>query len=363
MSNKFLFSLAMTGLLVATAEADTSSSIVTTEDWFTESVSAYATGNLPSGTKGQWTAPQSGGTASVAEAGKISIDTEPNDPLKFTPTTWSGIGVSEYSFVTKLENLVVHAAAPTLTSEPFGALIAVDDSGNVWKGRVNGSWQTLTGATPADGATYYAKIEVQPSSTDAKVRYSVSSDNSTFTTLQYNSTDWQDSGKDNASVSHLAYAGCATLGDIKGVVKSTVTVTIPTDTMSDATKEALATLVGQAVDSDAFESAIASDTKLGNGLTMLESVILGVPSTDASGKPFTAPVQVSESNKLGFTIGNVNPGKYGTDKTVKFEVVDVDTGVVVNDAVNDSTKVSAGGTATVTAPNTVKYYKIKITIE
>lgn len=341
MSNKFLFSLAMTGLLVATAGADgTTTRVESTNLLFSVTASSATISGSP------WTSPTSGTANRTGST--IDVDTAASDPLKYAGTF---SGATRYRVTGKMI-VTLNAAVPADTvfgeTSPKAALVAVADSPNKWYGWNGASWVYLSSVienAPVEGNSYNVAIEFFVETSKLNIKYTVGSESQT---LEHYS--------DNAlpSAFSVGLAGYGSFGDFAAIGYEEFEVTVP-----DAAFTAMAI---DTTGKTPAQISAALNEKGTNGLTKWESIVLGLESS--STKPYTAPVQTS-GDALGFTIGNVDTGKYGeTGATVTFDVVECDSDGSNEQAIDQASakNVAAGETATVTAPSGVKYYKIKIKI-
>lgn len=339
MSNKFLFSLAMTGLLVATAGADgTTTTVESTNLLFSVTASSATISGTP------WTSPTSGTASRTGST--IDVDTAASDPLKYAGTF---SGATRYRVKGNM-TVTLNASVPDNTvfgeTLPKAALVAVAGSpNNKWYGWDGDSWVDLSSGittAPAEGTSYNVAIEFFVESSQLKIKYIVGNESQTVTTSE----------SALPTLTYVGLAGYGSFGDFAAIGYEEFEVVVPAANV-DAVKEAMQI------------SEITSETlntKGSNGLTVWESIVLGLESP--STKPYTAPVQTS-GDALGFTIGNVDTAKYGaTGATVTFDVVECNSDGSNEQAIAGETanNVAAGETATVTAPSGVKYYKIKIKI-
>lgn len=339
MSNKFLFSLAMTGLLVATAKADGTTTIVESTNLLFSVTAASA--NIPVTDTEPWDIPTSG-TASRTES-TIDVDTAASDPLKYAGTF---SGATRYR-VTGNMTVTLNATVPANTvfgeTLPKAALVAVAGSpNNKWYGWNGSAWAELTGINaPVEGDSYNVAIEFFVVDSDLNIKYTVGSQSKTLVDSSVHALP---------SAISVGLAGYGSFGDFAALGFKEYEVTIPEESLEAACKAM------------GIEGTVTADklNALGeNGLTKWESIVLGLESP--STKPYTAPVQTS-GNTLGFTIGNVDTDKYGaTGATVTFDVYECNAQGVIIDETPAGTA-DAGSTAEVSAPSGVKYYKIKIKI-
>lgn len=240
-------------------------------------------------------------------------------------------------------------AAFTGETLPKAALVAASvNEGNKWyawhlTAANAGAWVEMTGDTPVENNSYAVAIEFTTDTVSYKVGATqlLTAGESPSATL---------SNAAGLNIAAVGLAGYGSFGDFAAIGYEEFEVVVPAANV-DAVKEAMQI------------SEITSETlntKGSNGLTVWESIVLGLESP--STKPYTAPVQTS-GDALGFTIGNVDTAKYGaTGATVTFDVYEYDIGEQTLGNKVTATSVAAGSTAEVTAPSGVKYYKIKIKI-
>lgn len=352
MSNKFLFSLAMTGLLVATAGAESYTSESST-NWVTVSAASAV---IPNVTDSTWAIPSSG-TASRTGS-YIDTDTEPGDPLKYLLSNVSALGGTTIRITGQIHDIVLHASAPAPYSGATLPQAAIGATASAWYAwhctgtdPATGTWVQMTGTAPAENDNPVVTIEFK----QGYVRYGVGATPTWLTHTENAVTDengWMSNAKTFTAMNAIGLAGCGHFGDINGFAVKTITI--------DTGDTALAA----AISNDKFSIVEESDLDEkaeGATLTRRQAIILGMDSEIT--KPFVAPVQTGgdNSDKLGFKIGNTNVGKYGVDAAyTTFEVYECST---PNDAGTLKASAGAADTAYVPTPSVgdgVKYYKIKI---
>ena len=360
MSNKFLFSLAMTGLLVATAGADgTSYTAETREAWIDETVSSYESVTSANGT---W----AGATeqASIVSS-KIALDTDQDNPLTFDPTAnLPTVGVVSY----RVDAVIVptlYASNPTnyTGTVPFAAIAAVDAETDYWYGwNGDNGWQRLYGPVPVDGTPVDLTIEFGTDTSNEEkrfVRYSINGTPLTTTDGGAVSNLYHSSETTLPSLTKIALAGYGSFGNFSAAgVKTSTTVTI------DTSSNVLDDMLGISVSESTPAQIVAALNEVGsNDLPKWQSLALGINPTTTT-RPYVAPVQTGGDNagKLGFQIGN-----YGTPlvggSTVQFDVVEYSDAACTTPTEIRVDNTNAGSTAYIDAPAAnggVKYYKIKI---
>ena len=344
MATKTLLSLATVSLLAFAAKADTQYTVETTNSWFSVKAADPLTSN--------WS-----GATPTSENDLINVDTEAGSPALYTaPTT--APRASRYR-VTGNMTVTLNAGVPANTvfggNSPKAALVAVAGSPNKWYGWDGDSWEDLSSEDPSlgintppvEGDPYNVAIEFFVEDSHLKIKYIVGDESCTvqhsiLTTLL------------PSTLTQVGLAGYGSFGDFGALGFDSVEVTI------DAGKEAAVKAALGIDEGDEITPAALNEVGK-NGLTKWQSLVLGI-GPNATTKPYTAPVQTAEGNKLGFAIGN-----YGTplvDGNVTFDVYECDAqGVISKEKETPVGSANAGLTAEVTAPpanDGVKYYKIKI---
>lgn len=329
MTNKVLLSLATVALFAATAQAY---EVVSTNAWFTADGSADT----------KWTQPNSGITNWVGST--VLIDTTATDPLIYTPTaasaTADGYRVKANVKFTRCESAPTDVPSYS-ESAALGALAVTPDN---WYGVDGDKWVPLYGLdVPVnDETSYNVTIDFKTNGVQNLVRYTVG------TTVLKNSSDtaWLTRGR-NAGVAMVGLSGYGEMASLSGDTVSYFEITANTDEL------AAAGITGEVTEAVLNENGA-------NGMPRWQSLVLGLTANDSSSKPFVAPVQTADSDKIGFTIGNVtSASKFGA--TVKFDVIELATPTATTGEVKAS-NVDAGTTASFEPSAGVKYYKIKIKI-
>lgn len=306
MPNKVLLSLATVALFAATAKAD-SYSFESTNSWL-----------------------------NVSE--DIVVDSAINNPTQRI-ISLGDLNPTSVRITGAMTNLICNASAPanTVFSDrekglPQASITATTEGWYGWHctGASAGEWVALTGlAAPAESGDYLVNIEFK----DGYVRYGIGAEPT------WASNDWITNAMNFASITKVGFAGYGTFTNYCGMAVKTVTVTA-----ADLPK-------------DVSAAQAETNATLDNGLTVSQTVLLGLNS--ASTKPFTAPVQTTESGKLGFTIGNVvseNVKGY-----VTYKVEEYSDAACERPTGNKSNETAAGDQAEMNAVSDgVRYYKIKI---
>ena len=97
-----------------------------------------------------------------------------------------------------------------------------------------------------------------------------------------------------------------------------------------------------------------------NGIEKWANYVLGITGTDPTKKPFAAPVQNSSSDKLTFSLGGVNV-KEGTGATVSYSVEQLES-PDAEPGSGDTQTTNESSTVEFAVPESVKYYRVKVTI-
>ena len=350
MTTKTLLSLATVSLLAFAAKADDptpSYTVETTNSWFSVTAASVDLASSSWGT----VKPTREESANV-----IDVDTDAANPAKYTPGETKP-SATRYR-ITGNMTVTLNAAVPGNdvfgNTPPKAALVAVAGDSNKWyawhlTAANAGAWVEMAGHTPVENTSYAVAIEF----TTNTVSYTVGG-TTLGTAASSGTTKTLDNTVAGLDIAAVGLAGYGSFGDFGAVGYEEFEVTVPAGAFT-----------AMDIDTTGMNTAqisAALNEKGTNGLTKWESIVLGLESS--STKPYTAPVQTSD-NTLGFTIGNVSTAKYGaTGATVTFDVVECDSDGTNEKVIDQGSakNVAAGGTATVTAPDTVKYYKIKVKI-
>jgi hypothetical protein len=320
MNSKIMLSLATVALFAVAAEA-TTVDVESTNFWFTATMDVVSEG---------WVTP-SGVATNITDG--IAVDTSATDPLIYTNTTVMADGYRVKARVKFVENATLPSVPSNNNATALGALTVYDGK---WYGVSDDSWVPLFGTSdPTDGTSYNVTLEFKTNDV-ARVRYLVDG----VALTNSSGVAWINRGRQYATVSKFGVAG---YGDITSLSADTVSffeITI--------TGEALS-----AYDIDATTDAL--NAVGGNGLPKWQSIVLGIPFDT---KPYFAPIQNADANKIAFTYGNVDPDKYHTGASVAFDVLSMDSIGAAGTFVTNS----VAGVAEVTAPDGVKYYKATIRI-
>ena len=353
MSNKILLSLAMVGLFAATAKVE-AYEVVATNAWFTASLPQSATPEAP------WT--KSEGCELNVGNDAVTFDTTMNAPLYWSETAKTADGYCVKSRVKVVLNATAPSECPTAISEsvvkgsliPTAVVFADPSQTSSWYGLTGaGTWTQLSGCAPLEGNIYDLMIEFKTNATHNCVRYSAKlSSASSYTVL---GAGWYErSTKDSGQYNPTKF-GFSGSGELAALSADTMSYFELTVTAED--------LTAKGISSDNAASILADlNGKGANGLPRWESLVLGLDPTRETEKPYTAPVQTANGN-IGFTIGNVNTGRYiASGATVSFEVEEYSDAACTVRTDKSPVSANAGSTAEVAAPGSVMYYKIKIKI-
>lgn len=356
MSNKFLFSLAMTGLLVATAGAD-STTVEKITDWFSVTASSE---DVAHATNTKWT-----GTVATKESNLIKVDSAIAAPAIYTPG--SKPDATRYR-ITGNMTVTLNAAVPGNdvfgNTLPKAALVAVAGESNKWyawhlTGNGTGEWAEVTSATaPAEGTNYPFTIDISA----AKVKYTVGG-----ATIELVNAGG------SVNVTQIGLSGYGFFGDFaaKGFESMTYEYDAGSlvngdqlDTSSSLYKSL--TAAGMTVTKETNATSIETFLN-GTGANKLpnwQNYVLGLNSTDANAKPFTAPKQNDSTDTLSFELGGVNASSItASGATVTFSVYESDSPTGAGTLVAGTADTAASGTASATLSSSgVKYYRVKVKI-
>ena len=333
----------------------TEHSVASDSDWFEENIDA------------QYTRPQTLGASYsepiTIEDGALKVDRAINDPLFYTPPSYMG-NVENCRIETVIKALYVHASTNSLPVEaeewgsegaPCASIAAAVNDGATatnWYGWTGMAWTNLVG-NAVEGNTYTNAIEFTLDDGDRKASYYVNGDK------QGETVSCMKNGvaiKGLPLGTKLGFAGYGEFQSFlgKGVSKLVVS-TIKTQDQ----------LVELGLDKDEGETVTQALMRKGaNDLPQWQSLVLGLNPSERTSRPFVAPVQNGDADKLSFTLGNYveNNNLQGVNATFHVYEVNSDGEEVDGSVFSDET--SLGGTATIDANfSEVKYFKIKITFE
>ena len=341
MVNKVLLSLATVALFAATAKA-TGYEVVSTNAWFTAGGS----------TDSKWTATASGTTNWVG--GTVTVDSAANDPLVYAPAAATADGYRIKANVKFTYCASAPSVVPSYGDVPVAALGALAIANGTWYGVQYGEsaeWVPLYGAAVPDDNSEAVDVtlDFKTNGVQKLVRYTVG------TTVLTNASGvaWLTRGRDAAGVTKVGVAGYGVMTSLRGDTVSYFELTVSEKDLTD-----------KGFDAGTAESILSDLNAEGaNGLPKWESLVLGLNPTVATDKPYMAPVQTPDADKIGFTIGNVNTSRYiESNADVSFEVEEYSDAACTIRTEKAAVSASAGATAEVDVPSGVKYYKIKIKI-
>lgn len=280
--------------------------------------------------------------------------------------------------VTAEVSVVIHAAAPTSAPTnitvnsnsvlPKGSICAAYDNNGTaqWYGlqNVSGtySWVPLTTAasasftSPTNNTAYTLVTEFDDvTSSSNRVRYSVISGNSTQT------SGWYTSGHTNA-LQKVGLAGTGSYTKVVGLLVNAWTETDIDSSIPIAISKATLVAMGVSTENTTPEAIVSAlTTSENNGIAKWANYVLGIDGTNATNKPFAAPVQNSDSSTLTFKLGGVNPPT-DTGATVTYAVETLDTptanysGNLTYKSASETTEIDLDSSA-------VKYYRVKVKID
>lgn len=286
------------------------------------------------------------------------FDRDVNNPVVITHSvTPATVNVTGYSITAYVTNLVVFASKPSTpgkydSKSAMGSICAAYDSSasaNKWYGLASSGWTALTGlGTPAENTSYALKMEFKNDS-GAEVRYSVNGiahDGWLAAPGEYKQPNW------------YAFAGMGGCTNIVGEVEITV-----------ANSTAVSVDGGQIIVANGSVTSDNANNNANNGLKYWVNYVLGI-SNDGTAtvdkKPFAAPEQNSDTDKLTFRLGGVVAenvrGQSETGAKVTYTVEELAS--PTDSSGTEGTYVGPGETVDVTLDsNSVKYYRIKIKID
>ena len=274
----------------------------------------------------------------------ITVDTAINNPnqVDISLDSLATLNPTSIRITGAITNLIRNATTPANTvfddsakGLPQAAITATSSGWCVWHctDTEEGEWVELRGlAAPAENGDYLVNIEFK----DGYVRYGIGAE----PTWDPNGSDgWITNAMNFAQITKVGFGGYGTFTNYCGLAVKTVTI--------DTTELPEGMTI---VDADDLNNSA------GNGLTKKQTIQLGLPNVTT--KPFTAPVQTTDDDTIGFTIGNVVGEK--VQGYVTYTVEEYSDPACTASTHNTSAETDAGAQATMAVPNGVRYYKIKL---
>lgn len=363
--------LAVVGGLALAACADGAEPYCAMSPWFSVKTGSLAEGPIQEVITikdvGSWTeVPSDGkGTASV-EGGKIQIDTDHASPLAFTP-----IATAEpMARLTSRITLTACDALPTIMGIGATAICVAPVSGgtelkwHIW----NGTEWIADGAVSEEDVGQEFEVTLETDVTNKKVQYTAKK---VGMTQEWTSAliDCSALAKQVASVS---FYGSTELSDLSGVGVRKVQLAEGVDQgnievvviqgkpgsgiVVDKGSEWMKTYEGRIPSSGMNETGA-------NGLTYLQSYVLGLDPTKPMSKPFVTAAQNDKTDKITFRLGvavNASSGARVSYCVKAYSAPD-DT-----QSVGDSSPVAAGQAIVMDLPTSgaaARYYRVEVKIE
>ena len=241
----------------------------------------------------------------------------------------------------------------------IGAIAATTNrsSGAVaWMATANGAWVELSGSAPATNTAYTVKTELDLGA--KKLRHSVkkaSEAEGDFTVLG----DWLPANVGNPALTNILAVGDFDTATLSGTCSNSTDIAVTGAGSIAFDPDALAG-VGITGDAAAVESAL--NAKGANGIANWQNYVLGI-STNATAKPYTAPVQNAESSKLTFSLGGVNVNA-SSGATVQYGVQVGTDPASPTSFTGPTSWVNPGESVEMDADSSgVKYYRVKLKID
>lgn len=353
------------GGLVLAACADGTKSYWATSKWFSVETNSLVNGAIAKGLiasdVGEWTEVPSNGTASV-ENGKILIGTDHTSPLAFAPVTTE----EPMARLTSRITLTVCDERPTLTGTT--AICVAPVSGelkwHVWNGT---DW--MTGGTVSDddiGKEFDVTLETVV--TNKKVRYTAKR----VDTAQAWTSDLIDCSALAKQVASVSFYGSTELSDLSGVGVREVQLA------EGVQPENIEVVVIQGKpgsgivvdkgskwmkDYNVSPANMNNTPENGNGLTYLQSYVLGLDPTRPMSKPFVKAEQDDKTEKITFKLGVDVNASSGARVSYCVKAFEDPAG---GEPVGGSSSVAAGQAIEMDLPTSgaaARYYRVEVSIE
>ena len=367
MKQMIVCSVVVGGLALAACASEYCS----TSKWFSVETGTLGSGAISVGMSndnvGSWTeVPSDGkGTASV-ENGKILIGTDHTSPLAFAPVTT----VEPMARLTSRITLTVCDERPTLTGTT--AICVAPVSGetklkwHVW----NGTDWIAGGALSDDDIGQEFDVTLETDVTNQVVRYTakrVGAD-----TAQGWTSDWISCSSLTKQVASVSFYGSTELSDLSGVGVRKVQLAEGVD------EKNIEVVViqdkpgsGIVVDKEsawmkAYNVSPANMNNApenGNGLTYLQSYVLGLDPTKPMSRPFVKAEQDDKTEKITFKLGVDVNASSGARVSYCVKAFEDPAG---GEPVGGSSSVAAGQAIEMDLPTSgaaARYYRVEVSIE
>lgn len=370
MKQMIVCSVVVGGLALA-ACADGADPYCAMSPWFSVKTEKLAEGPIPKDSKiedvGSWTeVPSAGnGTASV-ESGKILIDTDHNSPLAFTPVPT----VEPMARLTSRITLTACDKRPTITGTGATAICVAPVSGgtelkwHIW----NGTEWIADGAVSEEDVGQEFEVTLETDVTNKNVQYTakkVGADRGWTSAL----IDCSALAKQVPSVS---FYGSTELSDLSGVGVRKVHLAEGVD-QKNVEVVVIQGKPGSGIVVDkgsewmkAYKDQIPSSDMNGtgaNGLTYLQSYVLGLNPNVPMSQPFVKADQDDKTEKITFKLGVDVNASSGARVSYCVKAFEDPAGVK---SVGDSSLVAADRTIEMDLPTSgaaARYYRVEVKIE
>ena len=273
----------------------------------------------------------------------------------------SNLVVTVVSAVDPLATLADSSKLDELAGSGYiGAIAATTNTSSgavAWMATANGAWVELSGSAPATNTAYTVKTELDLGA--KKLRHSVmASGASKYTTLYKTMPgDWLPANVGNPALTNILAVGDFDTATLSGTCQASSDIAV-TGAGSISFDPAALEAIGITSDVEA-----ALNAKGANGITNWVNYVLGISTTQANAKPYTAPVQNAESSKLTFSLGGVNVNA-SSGATVQYGVQVGTDPASPTSFTGPTSWVNPGESVELTADTAnVKYYRVKVKID
>ena len=236
------------------------------------------------------------------------------------------------------------------TNDMIGALAATTNTSGtaVWLASDGSGWVVLSGPAPATNTKYTVKTELDLGA--KKLRHSVKSGEGEFSAL----CDWLPAATNSPVLSSIVAFGDFESITLNGEHQAFSEVDVTGAGNLSFDPDAL-TGIGITGDAAAVEPALNANGS--NGIANWVNYVLGI-STNATAKPYIAPVQNADPENLTFSLGGVSVNA-SSGATVKYAVGEVDS---PSSNFTPSSWANPDETIQLKVPSGVKYYRMKVQI-
>ncbi len=308
---------------------------------------------------------------------QLSLNTSHTSPLTITPATEGDASLSRvYATVT----ISACDVLPTTTDAKMGLCVFETDGTYSWYYLNSGTWTAATTETaPTIGATYEICLETDVANSKARWLAKKTSDtaDTDYTTI----TGWISSSALASQISTVSFYGSTLFDNFGAQIVRTITISDDVEPSNytvvvidgakggasvfvDPSSEWMTTNKEKMTNYDSDPKA-AMNAEAANGLTYLQSYVLGLDPTKAANKPLVNAQQSDDTGKVVFKLDGIDYNSTAGAR-VKYCVKAYDNANLSDASPTVSDLADPNETVSLDLPasgSNVKYYKVEITID